>query len=55
MEQIFPKDCWGKQCPHFHVWDMSVDDLCCCCDLLGEECDACEEDFSYFRCPLEED
>ena len=51
----FPKDCWGKRCPHFHVWDMSIDDLCCLCDLLGKECDACDEDFSYLRCPKSEE
>lgn len=38
----FPKDCWTKDCPHFHVWDMSVDDLCCACDVLDKECDACD-------------
>lgn len=49
----FPKDCWNKECQHFHVTDMSVDDLLCACDLLQEECDACDEDFSFLRCPLE--
>ena len=47
----FPKDCWAKNCEHFHVWDMSVDDLLCVCDLLKRECDACNEDFSYLLCP----
>jgi len=50
----FPKDCWNKNCEHFHVWDMSVDDLCCACDLLKRECDACDEDYSFLICPLEE-
>ena len=33
----FPKDCWDKNCEHFHVTDMSVDDLLCACDMLGYE------------------
>ena len=44
----FPKDCWDKNCEHFHVWDMSIDDLCCACDILEKECDACDEDFCFF-------
>ena len=51
----FPKDCWDKNCEHFHVTDMSVDDLLCACDVLHEECDACDEDFSFARCPLAEE
>lgn len=51
MADRFPKDCWGKQCPHFHTWDMSVDDLCCYCDVLEVECDACDEDWSFLLCP----
>lgn len=47
----FPKDCWGSGCLYFRVWDMSIDDLCCHCDILGESCDACEEDFSFSICP----
>ena len=50
----FPKDCWDKNCNHFHVTDMSIDDLLCVCDLLGYECDACDEDYCYLRCPLAE-
>lgn len=48
----FPKDCWDKKCEHFHVWDMSVDDLCCVCDILEKECYACDEDFCFLFCPL---
>lgn len=48
----FPKDCWNKNCEHFHVTDMSVDDLRCVCDVLDYECDACDEDYCYLRCPL---
>lgn len=51
----FPKDCWSKQCNHFHVTDMSVDDLLCACDVLNKECDACDEDYCFLMCPLEED
>lgn len=50
----FPKDCWDKNCEHFHVADMSVDDLLCACDVNGMECDACDEDFCILSCPMEE-
>ena len=52
---LFPKDCWGKRCEHFHIWDISVDDLVCACDVLNKECDACDEDYSFVRCPVEVD
>lgn len=48
----FPKDCWGKNCPHFHTVDMSIDDLLCACDILQAKCDACDEDFCFLICPL---
>lgn len=48
----FPKDCWKKNCPHFHVIDMSIDDLLCICDILQKECDACDGDFCFLLCPL---
>ena len=50
----FPKDCWEKKCEHFKVWDMSIDDLCCRCNLSGFQCDACDEDFSLAGCPKED-
>lgn len=50
----FPKDCWGKNCPHFHTIDMSIDDLLCICDILRAKCDACDEDFCSLFCPLSE-
>jgi hypothetical protein len=50
---VFPKDCWDKKCPHFKTWDMSIDDLCCKCELLNETCDACDEDYSFVECPKE--
>lgn len=52
---FFPKDRWDKKCTHFHIWDMSVDDLVCACDVLNKECDACDEDYSFVRCPVEVD
>lgn len=52
MSDRFPKDCWKKKCPHFHVWDMSIDDLCCACDLLKMQCDACDQDFCFLLCPM---
>ena len=52
MADRFPKDCWNKQCPHFHTRDLSIDDLVCSCDLLKIECDACDEDFCLYLCPL---
>jgi hypothetical protein len=54
MAERFPRDCWEKKCPYFKVWDMSVYDLCCYCSLLQIECDACDQDFSYYLCPLPE-
>ena len=51
----FPKDCWSKNCKHFHVRDMSIDDWLCTCDVLKMRCDACDEDFSYLLCPLAEE
>ena len=52
MAKRFPKDCWDKKCPHFHTRDLSIDDLVCTCDLLKIQCDACDEDFSFYLCPL---
>lgn len=52
MADRFPKDCWEKNCPHFHVYDMSIDDLRCICNLLKMGCDACDENWSLLLCPL---
>lgn len=52
MDNRFPKDCWDKKCQHFKVFDLSIYDLCCTCELLKVQCDACNEDFSPFICPL---
>lgn len=51
MNDRFPKDCWDKKCQHFHVREISIDDLRCTCDLLYGECDASDEEFSVARCP----
>lgn len=55
MADRFPKDCWDKKCPHFHTVDLSIDDLVCTCDLLKIKCDACDEDFCLYLCPLPND
>ncbi len=55
MADRFPKDCWKKNCPHFHTRDLSVDDLVCTCDLLKMQCDACDEDWCLYLCPLPND
>lgn len=55
MSNRFPKDCWGKECSHFHVQDLSIDDLVCYCDILKLRCDACDENFSPYSCPLKGD
>lgn len=50
-DTLFPKDCCDKKCQHFHVRDMSIDDLLYTCDLLQMQCDACDENFSFVLCP----
>ncbi len=50
-DKKFPKDC-TKDCPHFHTWDMSVDDWTCVCDLLNTQIDLCDSDFEWMFCPL---
>ena len=47
----FPQDC-TTECPHFHAWDMSVDDWTCVCDLLKVQIDDCDSDFQWMYCPL---
>jgi hypothetical protein len=54
MADRFPKDCWGKKCPHFKTYDLSVDDLVCHCKLLQISCDACDENYVLFLCPKKE-
>lgn len=49
----FPKDC-TRDCPHYHSWDMSVDDWTNVCDLLKVQIDDCDTDFNWMYCPLAE-
>ena len=50
----FPKDC-DRNCPHYHAWDMSVDDWTNACDLLKVQIDDCDMDFQWMYCPLKEE
>lgn len=52
MNKKFPKDC-PHTCPHFHAWDLSIDDWTCVCDKLGVQIDECDMDFIWLFCPLE--
>lgn len=53
MEKRFPRDC-TKECPHFHTWDLSIDDWTSVCDLLKVQIDDCDMDFNWMFCPLKE-
>ena len=48
----FPQDC-PIECPHYHRWDMSVDDYTNVCDELHAQIDDCDQDFQWEYCPLE--
>lgn len=50
MSKYFPMDCRG--CPHYHTWDMSVDDWTSVCDVLKVQIDDCDSDFYKYKCPL---
>ena len=50
---MFPKDCWDKDCTFFEWVDMSVDDIVCICQYNGMECDECDEDYVFLKCPKE--
>ena len=52
-DKKFPKDC-ERDCPHYHAWDMSVDDWTNACDLLKVQIDDCDMDFNWMYCPLAE-
>lgn len=52
MEATFPKHCRQMDCPHYATWDMSIDDYISQCNLLKMQCDDCDCDFSFHRCPL---
>lgn len=53
----FPKDC-PRDCPHFHCWDLNIDDYTNVCDLMNIQID--DYDIGYFNgaflpiCPLED-
>lgn len=47
---IFPRDC-SRNCPHFHTWDMSIDDWTSVCDLLKIQIDDCDMNYRYEICP----
>ena len=49
-DKKFPQDC-TNDCPHFHAWDMSVDDWTCVCNLLKIQIDLCDSDFKWAYCP----
>lgn len=48
----FPLDC-SFECPHYHSWDLSIDDWTCVCDKLGVQIDECDMDFKWMFCPLD--
>lgn len=50
MAKQFPKDC-TKDCPHYHYWDMSIDDYTNVCDKLDVQVDDCDA-YSPFYIPL---
>ena len=52
-DKKFPQDC-NRKCPHYHTWDMSVDDWTNVCDLLKAQIDDCDMDFQWMYCPLKE-
>ena len=54
MNKRFPRDC-TSECPHFHCWDMSIDDYICVCDALKVQVDECDMDFIWYSCPLPDD
>ena len=56
MSKCFPKDC-TKDCPHYHCWDLSVDDYTNACDILGvqvDDCDAYGPFYVPLICPIKE-
>jgi len=56
MAKEFPKDC-TIDCPHFHCWDLSIDDYTNVCDKLGvqvDDCDAYSPFYIPLFCPLED-
>lgn len=52
--KCFPLDC-TLECPHLHIWDMSVDDWTSVCDILKVQIDDCDTYNIFCRCPLDSD
>ena len=55
MAKKFPKDC-SKNCPHYHCWDLSIDDYTNVCDKLGvqvDDMDAYSPFYMPLTCPLD--
>ena len=48
----FPLDCSFK-CPHYHSYDLSIDDWTCICDKLNVQIDEYDTDFKWMFCPLD--
>ena len=36
--KLFPRDC-PKECPHFRMWDLSIDDYTFVCTKLNKQID----------------
>jgi hypothetical protein len=53
MSKVFPRDC--RSCPHYHTWDMSVDDWTSVCDVLHIQVDDCDSDYIKYKCPLDKE
>ena len=50
--KLFPTDC-NLDCKYYSEYDLSIDDIVCCCNLLGIEIDACDTALSILPiCPL---
>ena len=53
--KLFPRDC-PKECPHFRMWDLSIDDYVFACTKLNLQIDGCDIFHSFLPfCPLEEE
>lgn len=51
MVTRFPIDC-NSDCEHYSEYDLSIDDIVCCCSLLGVEIDLCDTLFApLLLCP----
>ena len=50
---MFPKDCWEKNCTHFHEMDDDYGHVCAC-DVLCVNCLNAEKDWAIVACTLGE-